>query len=63
MATEIDAIYNEKEGQGYTEVLVVTIALEEYRSLVKENAQLNERVTYLENRLLEEMKRSDNNAE
>ena len=44
----------------------VTISLEEYRSLVTENATLQDRVNYLEMRLLEEtekwLKRGADNA-
>ena len=57
---EVDGKYIEKP-------LMVTIALEEYRSLVQECAELQQRVNYLENRLLEEaqkaMRRGANNAE
>ena len=35
----------------------VTISLEEYRSLVSENAQYAHRIDYLENRLLEEIEK------
>jgi hypothetical protein len=46
-AEEVDGKYIEKP-------LFVTIALEEYRSLVMENARNEERIHYLENRLIEE---------
>lgn len=43
--------------------LMVTVTLEEYRWLLQENVHLNERVSYLENKLLEERTRCVNNAE
>ena len=54
MPTEVNIVCREKDGQYFDEPLLVTIALEEYRCLVKECARLNERVQYLENRLVEE---------
>ena len=47
---EVDGKYIEKP-------LMVTISLEEYRSLVSENAQYAYRINCLENRLLEEIEK------
>lgn len=50
--------YIRKDGEMYIEEpLLVTISLEEYRSLLKENTGYQQRVEYLENKLLEERKK------
>ena len=49
-----DCYTEEVDGKYIEKPLLVTIALEEYRSLVTENATLQNRVNYLEMRLLEE---------
>ena len=52
MAIEVNTIYKTENGDNYSdEPFLVTIALEEYRSLIQENTRLQERVEYLENRL------------
>lgn len=52
MAIEVNTIYKRENGDNYSdEPFLVTIALEEYRSLIQENTRLQERVEYLENRL------------
>ena len=54
MALEVNTIYKTTDGDNYSdEPFLVTIALEEYRSLVQENVRLQERVEYLESRLVE----------
>lgn len=62
-----DCYTEEVDGKYIEKPLLVTISLEEYRSLVQECAELQCRVGYLENRLLEEtqkaMRRGANNAE
>lgn len=40
-------------GQLIEKPLLITISLEEYRSLVQENIRYSERVVYLENRIYE----------
>lgn len=54
MPNERNFYLKEVDGKHIEEPLLVTISLEEYRSLVRENARFTERVEYLENRLLEE---------
>ena len=54
MPNERNFYLKEVNGKYIEEPLLVTISLEEYRSLVQENARFKERVEYLENRLLEE---------
>jgi hypothetical protein len=54
MPNERNFYLKEVDGKYVEEPLLVTIALEEYRSLVQENTRYAERVVYLENRLLEE---------
>lgn len=54
MAIEVNSIVTEKDERFTNTPLMVTIALEEYRDLVRENAKLEERVLYLEKRLLDE---------
>ena len=54
MPTFRDCYLEEVDGKYIEKPLLVTIALEEYRSLVTENATLQNRVNYLEMRLLEE---------
>lgn len=49
-----DCYTEEVDGKYIEKPLLVTISLEEYRSLVAENATLQGRVSYLEMRLLEE---------
>jgi hypothetical protein len=54
MPTYRDYYLEEVDGKYIEKPLLVTISLEEYRSLVNENATLQGRVSYLEMRLLEE---------
>lgn len=54
MPTCRDFYVEEVDGKHIEKPLLVTIALEEYRSLIQENSRYAERVTYLENRLWEE---------
>lgn len=54
MPNERNSYFKEVDGKYIEEPLLVTISLEEYRSLVQENTRYEERVAYLENRLLEE---------
>ena len=49
-----DCYLKEVDGKYIEKPILVTISLEEYRSLVAENATLQARVSYLEMRLLEE---------
>ena len=66
MPTFRDCYLEEVDGKYIEKPLLVTIALEEYRSLVTENATLQNRVNYLEMSLLEEtekrLKRGANNG-
>lgn len=58
-AAKVDYFVSSKDENGTTEETIkVTIALEEYRSLVSENARMKERIAYLERRLFEEMKQN-----
>lgn len=57
MPNERNFYLKEVEGKYIEEPLLVTVSLEEYRGLVQENIRLEERVHYLENRLLEEQKK------
>ena len=58
-ASDVDYFVYAKREDGITEETIkVTIALEEYRSLVSENARMKERLAYLENRLFEEIKKN-----
>jgi hypothetical protein len=54
MPTYRDYYLEEVDGKCIEKPLLVTISLEEYRSLVMENVTLQDRVNYLEMRLLEE---------
>lgn len=54
MPNERNFYLEEVDGNYIEKPLLVTISLEEYRSLVQENTRYAERVAYLENRLLEE---------
>jgi hypothetical protein len=58
MPTYRDYYLEEVDGKYIEKPLLVTIALEEYRSLVMENAQLEHRIGYLENALLEEREKA-----
>lgn len=49
MATQVNALYTEKGETYSTEPIVVTIALEEYRSLVEENERLKGQIENLNN--------------
>jgi hypothetical protein len=49
-----DCYTEEVDGKYIEKPLLVTISLEEYRSLVTENAMLQQRVGYLENELMKE---------
>ena len=52
MATELNFYREEnKDGELFEKPLLVTIALEEYRSLVKENTYQAERITWLESEI------------
>lgn len=51
MAIEVDYFNREVEGRIVEETLLVTIALEEYRSLVQENAELEATVNHLSEEL------------
>lgn len=52
-----DCYTEEVDGKYIEKPLMVTISLEEYRSLVSENAQYAHRINCLENRLLEEIEK------
>lgn len=54
MPTYRDYYLEEVDGKYIEKPLMVTISLEEYRSLVMENARNEERIHYLESRLIEE---------
>jgi hypothetical protein len=54
MPTYRDCYLEEVDGKYIEKPLLVTISLEEYRSLVQEVSMFQERIKYLENRLLEE---------
>lgn len=54
MPNERNSYFKEVDGKYIEEPLMVTISLEEYRSLVQENTRYAERMAYLENRLFEE---------
>ena len=53
MSNERNFYLKEVDGKYIEEPLLVTISLEEYRSLVQENNKYIERIAYLESRLLE----------
>lgn len=53
-----DYYLEEVDGKYIEKPLLVTIALEEYRSLVQEVSVFQERINYLENRLLEETQKA-----
>ena len=52
-----DYYIEEVDGKYIEKPLLVTIALADYRSLIQENAMNNERILYLESRLLEEIEK------
>ena len=54
MPNERNCYTEEIDGKYIEKPLLVTISLEEYRSLVQKNTRYAERVAYLESRLLEE---------
>lgn len=54
MPNEVNCFVEECDGKYIEKPLLVTISLEEYRSLVQENTRYAERVGYLESRLFEE---------
>lgn len=54
MAKEIDTFITCNYDCGEEETIKITIALAEYRSLISENARLEEQVKYLENCLIDE---------
>ena len=53
MPNEINYYAEEVNGKIIEKTLLVTISLEEYRSLVQENERYSKRIEYLENRLVE----------
>ena len=54
MATKRNSYVEEiGDGQYVEKPLLVTISLEEYRSLIEENSRNEERIAYLENRVVE----------
>lgn len=57
-AAEVDFFAVSTEDAVHEETIKVTIALEEYRSLVRENTRLQERIAFLEIRLAEEIKKN-----
>jgi hypothetical protein len=67
MAIYKDYYLEEVDGKYIEKPLLVTVSLEEYRSLIQENETFRERINYLENRLLEEtekrLKEGADNAE
>ena len=58
-----DLYIEEADGNIIKKMILVTISLTEYRSLVSENSRLQERVYYLENEIEELKKRSESNGE
>lgn len=53
MPNELNCSVEMIDGQLIEKPLLITISLEEYRSLVQENTRYSERVVYLENRICE----------
>ena len=54
MPNERNAYTEEVDGKYIEKPLLVTISLEEYRSLVQENVRYEASIAYLERRLIEE---------
>ena len=54
MPNERNSYFKEVDGEYIEEPLLVTISLEEYRSLVRENVRYEASIAHLENRLREE---------
>lgn len=53
MAAEINYFVKEVDGKYFDDLLLVTISLEEYRSLIQENLHYEAKIEDLENRLRE----------
>lgn len=59
MPINVDVITTEKNDNFTVEPIMVTISLQEYRCLIQENAINEERISYLENRLIEETNKNN----